>query len=94
MTVMAFKGQAIRTLNEYLRSNDYISDEAISAVSQLIFNDWYFGEHHEMTAHLKGLREMVRLRGGFAKLGAAGTISKSAMMYATSKNPSLRQKTR
>lgn len=62
---IALKVQAIHTLNDYLRSPASATDEAISAVSQLILNDWYFGETRDMQTHLKGLRELVRLRGGF-----------------------------
>ncbi|KAB5580746.1 hypothetical protein GE09DRAFT_1083465 [Coniochaeta sp. 2T2.1] len=77
---MALKGQAIHTLNAYLRSPASATDEAISAVSQLILNDWYFGETRDMQAHLRGLRELVRLRGGFDEPGVNRLVSKTALL--------------
>lgn len=77
---MALKGQAIHTLNAYLRSPASATDEAISAVSQLILNDWYFGETRDMQAHLRGLRELVRLRGGFDEQGVNRLVSKTALL--------------
>jgi hypothetical protein len=77
---IALKGQAIHTLNTYLRSPASATDEAISAVSQLILSDWYFGETRDMQAHLGGLRELVRLRGGFEEQGVNRLVSKSALL--------------
>lgn len=77
---MALKGQAIHTLNAYLRSPASATYEAISAVSQLILNDWYFGETRDMQAHLRGLRELVRLRGGFEDPGVNRLVSKTALL--------------
>ncbi|OIW35020.1 hypothetical protein CONLIGDRAFT_37949 [Coniochaeta ligniaria NRRL 30616] len=77
---MALKGQAIHTLNAYLRSPASATDEAISAVSQLILNDWYFGETRDMQAHLRGLRELVRLRGGFEEQSVNRLVSKTALL--------------
>ncbi|KAL1881449.1 hypothetical protein VTK73DRAFT_3734 [Phialemonium thermophilum] len=78
-TTMAHKGQAIRLLNDHLRSEFPSSDEAIAAVIQLIVNEWYWGDTTDLRAHLRGLHEMVRLRGGFQNLGLEGLISKLAI---------------
>lgn len=78
--ILTLKGQAIHTLNHHLRTETTISDEAISAVTQLISNEWYFGETQEIRAHLRGLREMIRLRGGYDNLGMRGLVAKVASM--------------
>lgn len=78
--LIALKGQAIHTLNHHLRSDGTVSDEAISAVTQLISNEWYFGETQDLQAHLRGLREMIRLRGGYDNLGMRGLVAKVALM--------------
>lgn len=78
---MAHKGQSIRLLNDHLRSESSSSDEVIAAVIQLIVNEWCWGETNDLRAHLRGLREMIRLRGGFRSLGLHGLISKLAITY-------------
>ncbi|KAH8685837.1 hypothetical protein BGZ60DRAFT_523111 [Tricladium varicosporioides] len=61
------KLKSIEILNEILKSNDNqraTCDEAIAAVVYFITNEWYWGSLATVQAHLRGLREMVRLRGG------------------------------
>lgn len=77
---VALKVQAIQKLNAYLQSPAAATDEAISAVSQLMLNDWYFGETRDVQAHLKGLRELVRLRGGFEGTRVNILVSKTALL--------------
>lgn len=77
---MAHKGESIRLLNSRLHSESSSSDEVIAAVIQLIVNEWCWGETNDLCAHLRGLREMIRLRGGFRNLGLHGLISKLAIM--------------
>ncbi|KAM7184222.1 oleate activated transcription factor 3 [Rhypophila sp. PSN 637] len=76
---MAHKGHAIKLLNEHLRSRSSTSDEGIAGVVQLIINEWYWGDPNDLRAHLRGLREMIKLRGGFRTLGLHGLISKLAI---------------
>lgn len=76
---MAHKGQAIGLLNEHIHSQSCLSDEAIAGITQLILDEWYWGETNDLRAHLRGLREMIRLRGGFRSLGLHGLISKMAI---------------
>ncbi|KAK3325148.1 hypothetical protein B0H66DRAFT_599332 [Apodospora peruviana] len=76
---MAHKGHAIKLLNEHLRSRSSTSDEGIAGVVQLIVNEWYWGDANDLQAHLRGLREMIKLRGGFRTLGLHGLISKLAI---------------
>ncbi|KAK6214654.1 hypothetical protein LQW54_004162 [Pestalotiopsis sp. IQ-011] len=75
------KGQTIRMLNERLRSTeDAISDAAIAGVCQLIVNEWYWGDMDELRAHLKGMRHMIQLRGGYQNLGLEGLLSKMVIV--------------
>ena len=76
---MSHKGQAIRMLNDHLRSKSSTSDEAITAVIQLIMDEWYWGDTGDLRAHLRGLREMIRLRGGLRSLGLNGMVAKLAV---------------
>ncbi|OAA61871.1 Zn(2)-C6 fungal-type DNA-binding domain protein [Niveomyces insectorum RCEF 264] len=55
------------------------TDDAITAVLQLIMDEWYWGQADHLQAHLRGLREMVRLRGGLRYLGMNGLIAKLAV---------------
>ncbi|KAH6690307.1 hypothetical protein F5X68DRAFT_68868 [Plectosphaerella plurivora] len=80
--MMAHKGEAIRMLNEHLRSGPrQTSDSAIAGVVQLIVDEWYWGETQDLRAHLRGLREMIRLRGGFGQLGMSGFLAKNAITH-------------
>jgi hypothetical protein len=43
--------------------------EAMSAVGYIITSEWYWSNYDNVQAHLRGLKEMVRLRGGLGELG-------------------------
>jgi hypothetical protein len=76
---MAHKSQAINMLNESLWTDPTSNDETVAAHTQLILNEWYWGGGTDLRAHLWGLKEMVRLRGGFRSLGLHGLIAKMAI---------------
>lgn len=76
---MAHKGQAIALLNDHIKSSLVAGDEGIAGVVQLIINEWYWGEKQSLHAHMGGLCEMIKLRGGFRTLGLNGLISKLAI---------------
>ena len=76
---MAHKGHAIQMLNEHIQSASVPSDEGITGVVQLIVDEWYWGDPNHLHTHLRGLREMIKLRGGFQTLGLHGLISKLAI---------------
>lgn len=80
-TAMTRKGDAICMLETHLRTMGSTTDEAIAGVMQLILNEWYWGGRKELEAHLGGLREMVRSRGGLANLGLSGLLAKLIIMY-------------
>lgn len=79
-TAVAHKGHAIRLLNEHLKTHGSTTDEAVATVMQLMLNEWYWGNTVDLRAHLSGLREMVRLRGGFENLGLGGLLAKLVIM--------------
>jgi len=77
MAVMAHKGKAIAMLNNQLRSHNYqTGDAVIAGVVQLIVDEWYWGDTDDLKAHMRGLREMIRIRGGFHTLGMNGLLAK------------------
>ncbi|KAK1829115.1 hypothetical protein QBC39DRAFT_374106 [Podospora conica] len=76
---MDYKGYAIKRLNEHIRSTSLPSDEGITGVIQLIIDEWLWGDTNDLRAHLTGLHDMIRLRGGFRTLGLHGLISKLAI---------------
>lgn len=77
MAVMAHKGKAIHMLNENLRSQGHqTNDDVIAGVIQLILDEWYWGDTDDLRAHMRGLREMIRIRGGFQDLGMDGLLAK------------------
>ena len=63
------KLKSISLLNETLRDPEKSTcDEAIASVVYLTTNEWYWGFRQNVQAHLSGLKEMVRLRGGIGAL--------------------------
>lgn len=91
MIAVAHKGHAIHMLNAQPQSGSSsgdnaattttTSDNAITAASQLMMDEWYWGQTRNLHAHLRGLREMIRLRGGLKNLGMSGLVSKLAVAY-------------
>ncbi|KAH8752443.1 hypothetical protein F5882DRAFT_524557 [Hyaloscypha sp. PMI_1271] len=62
---IAIKVEIIKIINEYLKtSRAAVSDEAIAAVNHLLTNEWYYGDKNSQIAHMQGLQQMLRLRGG------------------------------
>ncbi|OHW99431.1 hypothetical protein CSPAE12_01893 [Colletotrichum incanum] len=62
--------------------SEHPSDAAIAGVIQLTVAEWYWGESEDdLRYHLKGLRGMIRLRGGFNELGMNGLLAKNAIIH-------------
>ncbi|AEO55841.1 hypothetical protein MYCTH_101172 [Thermothelomyces thermophilus ATCC 42464] len=76
---MAHKGHVFRLLNEHIRSRMPTTDEVIAEVLQIILNEWLWGNADDLRAHQRGLRDMIKCRGGFRMLGLHGLISKLAI---------------
>lgn len=79
-TAVAHKCRSITMLNEHLQTHGPTTDEAIAAVMQLMLNEWYWGNMGDLRAHLSGLREMVRLRGGFGNLGLGSLLARLVIL--------------
>lgn len=77
---MVHKYRAIRMLNEHIQTQHLATDEAIAAVMQMLLNEWYWGDMSDLAAHLSGLKEMIRLRGGYRNLGLGGLLARLVMM--------------
>jgi hypothetical protein len=79
--VAAYRGLVFQSLNENLRSKaNQVTDAAIHGVSELVLDEWYWGATKDLHAHMKGLKTMVTMRGGFQNLGMHGFISKMILM--------------
>lgn len=74
--------EAYQILNYYLDSPvpTSTSNEVISAVSQMILRDWYYGDTNDTLPQLRKLRELVEIRGGLTKEGVGGLVSKHALV--------------
>ncbi|KAH9207781.1 hypothetical protein DL95DRAFT_482314, partial [Leptodontidium sp. 2 PMI_412] len=58
---ITIEGRIISLIVNYIeRNNKEIRDDAILT--------WYWGEEHRVWAHMKGLKEMLRLRGGIENM--------------------------
>ncbi|KAH8808859.1 hypothetical protein F5884DRAFT_858377 [Xylogone sp. PMI_703] len=67
--VISTKVKLISGINEYLNDqNTAMSNEAISTVMSLAYNEWIYNHQDIAFAHMKGLREMIRLRGGLENI--------------------------
>ncbi|KAG4440173.1 hypothetical protein IFR05_004318 [Cadophora sp. M221] len=68
--VLRYKCKVISLLNGMLCNKETsTSTEAIAGVVYLAVNEWYWSNYENVQAHMKGLKEMVRLRGGLDQLG-------------------------
>ncbi|KAK4190699.1 hypothetical protein QBC35DRAFT_63754 [Podospora australis] len=76
---MSRKSRVIELLNKHIKSQLSSSDEGILGVVQLVLNEWHWGNTVDLRAHLQGLRDMIKLRGGFRTLGLHGLITKLAI---------------
>lgn len=79
-SAIRLKLSAIHSLNQLLRSASWITDEALAGVVQFVSIEWFFGEPKVVQAHLTGLRDMVRLRGGFTQTGVGALVTKVALV--------------
>lgn len=75
-TAVVHKFRAIRMLNEHMQTTESTTDEAIAAVMQLMLDEWYWGNMDDLESHTRGLKELIRLRGGFRSVGLSGLLAK------------------
>ncbi|RFU30129.1 hypothetical protein B7463_g6195, partial [Scytalidium lignicola] len=77
----SFKVKSITLLNEMLSDRKMAtSDETITAVVYFITNEWYWGITNMVKEHLKGLQEIVRLRGGVDVPGLTPFVRKMIIL--------------
>ncbi|KPA44271.1 6-hydroxy-d-nicotine oxidase [Fusarium langsethiae] len=57
------------------------NDTLMLAVVQMITDSWYWGETDHLMAHLRGLKHMVRMRGGLSRLGLRGYLAKMILVH-------------
>lgn len=68
--VLGYKLKTIGLLNQMLRDPaTSTGPEAITAVCYIITSEWYWSNYESVLAHLNGLKEMVRLKGGLGDVG-------------------------
>ncbi|RGP67515.1 6-hydroxy-d-nicotine oxidase [Fusarium longipes] len=77
-----YQGHVYFMLNKQLGdSNAQQNDTLMLAVVQMIADSWYWGETDHLTAHLIGLKGLVRMRGGLGKLGMRGYLAKMILIH-------------
>lgn len=75
--VLQYKIKCINLLNEMLSNKETaMSNEALAGVVYLMINEWYRGNPDGVQKHMRGLKEMVRMRGGLDDLGMSGFLRK------------------
>jgi hypothetical protein len=70
---LGYKIKSIKILNEMLSDKSSATcNEAIAGVTYLLTNEWYWNNPDVVQRHMRGLKEMIRLRGGLENLGMGG----------------------
>lgn len=81
MPAIKLKVESIELLNELLLEGDQCtSDEAIAGVVHLTISEWFWGKMETVQAHMKGLQEMIGIRGGLNKLNSSCILLKSVVL--------------
>lgn len=76
------KGKVYQMLNDQLRDEAMqITDASILAVAQMVVDSWYWGATADLHAHIRGLKQMITLRGGLHKLGLHGFLAKTIIIH-------------
>jgi hypothetical protein len=66
----------INLINEHLTTHSKgVNDEAIAAVMSLAYNELIYSDKESVVAHMRGLREMLRTRGGIESV-SLGVVRK------------------
>ncbi len=74
-------GEAIRELNQCLAAEKRPSEETLAGVVQFVSIEFYFGTPEVLLCHLRGLRQVIQLRGGFTQHGVGALVAKVALVY-------------
>jgi hypothetical protein len=81
VVVLSYKVKIINMLNSMLNDREKAtSDEAMTAVISLIIREWYERNSEGALQHMRGLNEMMRLRGGLHIWGMHTYVRLSILM--------------
>jgi hypothetical protein len=70
------KTETIRVINERMRNAaDVLTDESLGAIALLITSQTCQGDYNEMNIHMRGLFQLVNMRGGLGNLGMSGLLA-------------------
>lgn len=79
--VLGYKVKVINMLNELLSNKETATSiEAMVVVVYLMTNEWYWSNYDSARAHMKGLRDMVRLRGGLDGMGMGEFVKRMILL--------------
>lgn len=75
--LLALKARALFEINAELAKPDAeVSDVMIGAVAKMAAYEAVFGDSANFEAHMRGLKLMVKLKGGLPKLGLNGLLER------------------
>lgn len=75
--LLALKARALSEINTALATPDRaITDAMIGAVAKIAAYEALFGTSATFAAHMRGLRMMLKLRGGLSTLGLNGLLER------------------
>ncbi|RSL89902.1 hypothetical protein CEP51_001021 [Fusarium floridanum] len=79
---MMHKGKVYHLLNSQLRDEaSQTSDASVLGVVQMVADSWYWGATADLKAHIRGLKQMIRMRGGLSQLGLHGYLAKMIIVH-------------
>lgn len=79
---ITLQSRIISVINGYLRKKKMkeVDTDAVAAVFYLAMNEWYWGDDGSFWAHMKGLKEIIRLRGGFDSMEPDSLLRKQLVL--------------
>ncbi len=77
---LQLNGLAIQALNHNLATEKIPSLETLAAIGQFIGIELYYGEPDVLQFHLRGIRQVVQLRGSFPQQGVGILIARNTLL--------------
>lgn len=75
--LLHLKARALSEINAALANpNKAVTDSIIGAVMKMAAYEAIFGDSEMFRGHMKGLKMMIKLRGGFSELGLNGLLER------------------
>lgn len=79
--VLKYKVKIISMLNEMLtRQSTAVSVEAVVVVIYMMTNEWCWSNYGSAQAHMQGLKQMVKMRGGIEKFGMGDFVRQMILL--------------